>query len=101
MSCFCNVTLSTVLEFDGFRWGKETNDSPETHVSHNVTNFEFLYEPFYVASDLVPIHDERFMGYGFTRNSQVSGFAFQFYFMSTVVGRMWVSYINLFWSVCC
>lgn len=54
------------------RWGKDTNDSPETHVSHNVTNFEFLYEPFYVASDLVPIHDERFMGYGFTRNSQVS-----------------------------
>lgn len=47
----------------------------ELHVSHNVTNFEFLYEPFYVAPDTVPPHDERFIGYGFTRNSQV-----QYYF---------------------
>lgn len=45
----------------------------ETHISHNVTNFEFFYEPFYVASDVVPPHDERFLGYGFTRNTQVSG----------------------------
>lgn len=43
----------------------------DPHVSHNVTNFEFFYEPFYVASDLVPPHDERFLGYGFTRNTQV------------------------------
>ncbi|CAD7077698.1 unnamed protein product [Hermetia illucens] len=43
----------------------------ETHISHTVTNFEFLYEPFYVADDKVPPHDERFIGYGFTRNSQV------------------------------
>ncbi|KAL0273096.1 UNVERIFIED_CONTAM: hypothetical protein PYX00_005853 [Menopon gallinae] len=43
----------------------------EVVVSHNVTNFEFLYEPFYVAPDTVPEHDERFMGYGYTRNSQV------------------------------
>lgn len=43
----------------------------ETHISHNVTNFEFFYEPFYVASDMVPPHDERFLGYGFTRNTQV------------------------------
>lgn len=44
----------------------------EVHVSHNVTNFEFLYEPFYVAPDTVPAHDERFIGYGYTRNTQVS-----------------------------
>lgn len=43
----------------------------EVVVSHNVTNFEFLYEPFYVAPDTVPEHDERFMGYGYTRNTQV------------------------------
>lgn len=42
-----------------------------TYISYNVTNFEFLYEPFYVATDLVPLHDERFLGYGFTRNTQV------------------------------
>ncbi|KAL0839224.1 hypothetical protein ABMA28_015996 [Loxostege sticticalis] len=47
------------------------NESLETHVSHNVTNFELLYEPFYVAPDTVPAHDERFLGYGFTRNTQV------------------------------
>ncbi|KAJ8667865.1 hypothetical protein QAD02_009528 [Eretmocerus hayati] len=41
------------------------------YVSHDVTNFEFLYEPFYVARDHVPPHDERFMGYGYTRNTQV------------------------------
>ncbi|XP_059061199.1 beta-1,4-glucuronyltransferase 1-like isoform X1 [Achroia grisella] len=47
------------------------NESLDTHVSHNVTNFELLYEPFYVAPDTVPAHDERFLGYGFTRNTQV------------------------------
>ncbi|XP_045492305.1 beta-1,4-glucuronyltransferase 1-like isoform X1 [Colias croceus] len=47
------------------------NESLETHISHNVTNFELLYEPFYVAPDTVPPHDERFLGYGFTRNTQV------------------------------
>ncbi|XP_045533844.1 beta-1,4-glucuronyltransferase 1 [Papilio machaon] len=47
------------------------NESCETHVSHDVTNFELLYEPFYVATDAVPAHDERFLGYGFTRNTQV------------------------------
>ncbi|XP_043672949.1 beta-1,4-glucuronyltransferase 1 [Vespula pensylvanica] len=41
------------------------------YVSHEVTNFEFLYEPFYVAKDTAPAHDERFMGYGYTRNTQV------------------------------
>ncbi|KDR14680.1 hypothetical protein L798_11452 [Zootermopsis nevadensis] len=52
------------------------------HVNHNVTNFEFLYEPFYVAPDTVPAHDERFIGYGYTRNTQVyemfvAGYQFQ------------------------
>ncbi|CAG2054209.1 unnamed protein product [Timema podura] len=51
----------------------ESNEGLENsavHVSHNVTNFEFLYEPFYVAPDTVPAHDERFIGYGYTRNTQ-------------------------------
>ncbi|XP_046978962.1 beta-1,4-glucuronyltransferase 1 [Vanessa cardui] len=47
------------------------NETLDTHISHNVTNFELLYEPFYVAPDTVPAHDERFLGYGFTRNTQV------------------------------
>ncbi|XP_008201607.1 beta-1,4-glucuronyltransferase 1 [Tribolium castaneum] len=53
------------------KWQSTSNESPEVHISHPVTNFEFLYEPFYVAPDTVPPHDERFVGYGYTRNSQV------------------------------
>lgn len=53
------------------RWQNQVNDGSDIHVSHPVTNFEFLYEPFYIARDTVPPHDERFIGYGYTRNSQV------------------------------
>ncbi|XP_049792420.1 beta-1,4-glucuronyltransferase 1 [Schistocerca nitens] len=55
------------------RWQESggVGEPQEVHVSHNVTNFEFLYEPFYVAPATAPPHDERFMGYGYTRNTQV------------------------------
>ncbi|KAH0950585.1 hypothetical protein HN011_006998 [Eciton burchellii] len=62
------------------RWLQDATPSHRYHenvragrvyVSHDVTNFEFLYEPFYVAKDIAPSHDERFMGYGYTRNTQV------------------------------
>ncbi|XP_052564198.1 beta-1,4-glucuronyltransferase 1-like [Culex pipiens pallens] len=64
------------------RWQADIFDGEMTRVSHNVTNFEFLYEPFYVAPDTVPPHDERFLGYGYTRNTQVyemfvAGYQFQ------------------------
>lgn len=49
----------------------ENSKNVRAYVNHDVTNFEFLYEPFYVARDVVPPHDERFMGYGYTRNTQV------------------------------
>ena len=49
-------------------------DDSVVHISHNVTNFEFFYEPFYVSLDTVPRYDERFVGYGFTRNTQVYQF---------------------------
>jgi N-acetyllactosaminide beta-1,3-N-acetylglucosaminyltransferase len=62
------------------RWQANTDSEGDTvRVSHNVTNFEFLYEPFYVAPDTVPPHDERFLGYGYTRNTQVSGYLPTFY----------------------
>lgn len=55
------------------RWESDGSTSQnDTTISHNVTNFEFLYEPFYVSTDTVPPHDERFLGYGFTRNTQVT-----------------------------
>lgn len=53
------------------KWQNNTQSDMNVHVSHKVTNFEFLYEPFYVAVDTVPPHDERFIGYGYTRNTQV------------------------------
>lgn len=53
------------------RWEHAVHHGSDTRISHMVTNFEFLYEPFYVATDDAPIHDERFVGYGYTRNTQV------------------------------
>ena len=53
------------------RFEKLKDDTSSIHVSHTVNNFEFFYEPFYVSLDIVPQFDERFVGYGFTRNTQV------------------------------
>ncbi|XP_069696729.1 beta-1,4-glucuronyltransferase 1-like [Periplaneta americana] len=52
------------------------------YVSHNVTGCPVFYEPFYVALASVPEYDERFIGYGFTRSTQVhemlaAGYQFQ------------------------
>ncbi|KAK2717950.1 beta-1,4-glucuronyltransferase 1-like isoform X2 [Artemia franciscana] len=52
------------------RW-RSSNTTNDIVISHPVTDFEFFYEPFYVSLDVVPPHDERFIGYGFTRNTQV------------------------------
>ncbi|ODN01168.1 Beta-1,4-glucuronyltransferase 1 [Orchesella cincta] len=63
---------STAHNATNFPLWASTNleDGPVT-LSHNVTSSQtFLYEPFYVSSDLIPPFDERFLGYGFTRNSQ-------------------------------
>ncbi|OQR67207.1 N-acetyllactosaminide beta-1 [Tropilaelaps mercedesae] len=51
------------------RLAKKTPD--QLKIAYKVTNYEFFYEPFYVAPFSVPRHDERFIGYGFTRNTQV------------------------------
>ena len=53
-------------------WEANTDDNNEITVSHQVTNMEFFYEPFYVSRDSVPQHSEKFVGYGFTRNTQVN-----------------------------
>lgn len=52
------------------RW-RQTSETDQVVISHNVTNYEFFYEPFYIGRDDAPPHDERFLGYGFTRNTQV------------------------------
>lgn len=76
------ITIYTIIAACILRWtwdatpgrGPESDNlkSGKIYVSHDVTNFEFFYEPFYVARDTVPAHDERFMGYGYTRNTQAS-----------------------------
>ena len=64
-------------------WERLPRNSPDKlKVAYQINNYEFFYEPFYVAPFTVPRHDERFVGYGFTRNTQVyetylAGFTFQ------------------------
>ena len=61
--------------FELIRWEQQTNDVGKSRtttkatasddvvvVSHDVTNYEFFYEPFYAARDDAPLHDERFIG---------------------------------------
>ncbi|XP_030387334.1 beta-1,4-glucuronyltransferase 1 [Scaptodrosophila lebanonensis] len=75
------------------KWLSNANPNETTvSISHTVTNFEFLYEPFYIALDNVPAHDERFTGYGFTRNSQVYEMyvaGYQFFVLSPVFTCHW------------
>lgn len=54
-------------------WEK-LNVSEKVAVSHNAGQFSFWYEPVYVAKRDVPAFDERFIGYGLTRNTQVRRF---------------------------
>lgn len=42
----------------------------ETEVAFEVTKYLFKYEPIYVAKAETPIFDERFIGFGMTRNTQ-------------------------------
>lgn len=54
-----------------FRFEKSSKKYDGLHVSHKVPKYQLYYEPFYVSLNNVPIYDERFIGYGYTRNSQV------------------------------
>ena len=42
-----------------------------THVSHSA-KYSPYFEPYFVSPDTCPVHDERFVGFGFDRNSQVA-----------------------------
>jgi len=67
--------LRTRLFAFGYRWEKNTEDvTDEVHVNHNVTKCTLGYEPFYVSRVGTPDYDERFIGYGSTRNTQVHHF---------------------------
>ena len=60
-----------------FRW-ESIPDQQETEIAFQVTNYLFKYEPLYVARAETPIFDERFIGFGMTRNTQVRYFHLSF-----------------------
>ncbi|XP_066260700.1 beta-1,4-glucuronyltransferase 1 isoform X2 [Euwallacea similis] len=74
------------------RWQQYKDPDDRVRISHPVTNFEFLYEPFYISTDNVPPHDERFVGYGYTRNSQVYEMfvaGYEFFVLSPIFTCHW------------
>ena len=52
-------------------WENDSRPEEPLHVLYNISNWAEFWEPVYVASSEVPLYDERFVGYGFTRNTQV------------------------------
>ncbi|XP_064118757.1 beta-1,4-glucuronyltransferase 1-like [Macrobrachium nipponense] len=66
------------------RWEAEPgrDDNGEYKVMYNITTYEEFWEPILLLPYTAPLFDERFVGYGFTRSSQVyelhrRGFTFQ------------------------
>ena len=54
------------------RWEKLA-ETPELEVAYKVEKYIFKYEPLYVSRGDTPPFDERFIGFGMTRNTQVIG----------------------------
>ncbi|XP_042877311.1 beta-1,4-glucuronyltransferase 1-like [Penaeus japonicus] len=52
------------------KW-ERTEIADKLQVLYNITTWRDYWEPIYVTKANVPPFDERFVGYGFTRNSQV------------------------------
>ena len=52
------------------RWEK-IPETDEVGVAYEVSKYKLTYEPIYVSRGDTPAFDERFIGFGFTRNSQV------------------------------
>ena len=48
-----------------------SHPSFELNIGYKVEKYQFKYEPLYVAKSDTPIFDERFIGFGMTRNTQV------------------------------
>jgi hypothetical protein len=71
--------LWTCLLAFRYRWESNTEDRTDpVHVNHNVTTFKMGYELLYVARVGTPDYDERFIGYGWTRNTQLHYFYVSF-----------------------
>ena len=48
-----------------------SNGSQYLSIAYNITTWKLFWEPIYISKSNVPAFDERFIGYGYTRNSQV------------------------------
>jgi len=81
------VYLLNQLSSNLDRW-EALNHSNSTQVAFQVTNYLFKYEPLYVARAETPVFDERFIGFGMTRNTQ----AYEMY----VAGYQFLVLNNLF-----
>jgi hypothetical protein len=55
------------------RWAKTDWDEGSIRISYDadIDQMNQTYEPFYISSRSIPDFDERFLGYGKTRSSQV------------------------------
>ncbi|KAK7070888.1 Beta-1,4-glucuronyltransferase 1, partial [Halocaridina rubra] len=52
------------------RWESQNMDK-KLDIMYNITSWKKSWEPIYIAKADIPLYDERFIGYGFTRSSQV------------------------------
>lgn len=57
------MIMSIIVINDSLARWRQTPDTDQVIIHHNVTNYEFFYEPFYIARDDAPAHDERFIGW--------------------------------------
>ncbi|XP_018026046.1 beta-1,4-glucuronyltransferase 1 [Hyalella azteca] len=52
-------------------WETVPSTDGSLNIAYNITTWKRHWEPIYVTNAKVPAFEERFIGYGFTRNSQV------------------------------
>ena len=68
---FENLEIDNITVISSFfRWEAYIGNEKSVDVSHKAV-YHISYEPFYITSQNIPSYDERFEGYGNTRNSQV------------------------------
>jgi len=68
------------------KWEKMEEDA-EKEIGYKMENYIFKYEPLYVARANTPQFDERFIGFGMTRNTQVYEMyvaGYEFYILANI-----------------
>merc|ERR1711974_160740 len=66
--------------------------APKLDTAYKVEKYIFKYEPLYVARAETPQFDERFIGFGMTRNTQVYEMyvaGYSFYLLNNVFTSHW------------